>query len=67
MKRNLLFLTLLVSVISSCKKEFLNQPPLDRITESDVWSDRDLMDTYIFKIYDNMPWDYLKDFGGGAG
>jgi hypothetical protein len=25
------------------------------------------MDTYIFKIYDNMPWDYLKDFGGGAG
>ena len=67
MKRNLLFIILLVSVISSCKKEFLNQPPLDRITESDVWSDRDLMDTYIFKIYDNMPWDYLKDFGGGAG
>jgi hypothetical protein len=25
------------------------------------------MDTYIFKIYDNMPWDYLQDFGGGAG
>ncbi len=51
----------------SCQSDFLNQPPLDRITESDVWSDRDLMDTYIFKIYDNMPWDYLKDFGQSAG
>ena len=53
--------------VTSCQKDFLNEPPLDRITESDVWSDRDLMDTYLFKIYDNMPWDYLKDFGGGAG
>ena len=67
MKRYTFFLTLVVLAATSCKKEFLNQPPLDQITESDVWSDRDLMDTYLFKIYDNMPWDYLKDFGGGAG
>lgn len=52
---------------SACNSDFLNQPPLDRITEADVWSDKDLMDTYIFKIYDNMPWDYLQDFGGSAG
>lgn len=67
MNRYILFLTITILISTSCQKEFLNQPPLDRITESDVWSDRDLMDTYIFKIYDNMPWDYLQDFGGGAG
>ncbi len=60
-------LTILLFTITSCQEDFLNEPPLDRITESDVWSDRDLMDTYLFKIYDEMPWDYLKDFGGGAG
>ena len=52
---------------SACQSDFLNAPPLDRITEADVWGDRDLMDTYIFKIYDNMPYDYLKDFGQSAG
>lgn len=67
MKINIIILALLILATNSCQKDFLNEPPLDRITESDVWSDRDLMDTYIFKIYDNMPWDYLKDFGGGAG
>ena len=45
----------------------MNEPPLDRITENDVWNDKSLTDAYLFKIYDNMPWDYLKDFGGGAG
>lgn len=67
MKRNIILLAILILASTSCQKDFLNEPPLDRITESDVWSDRDLMDTYLFKIYDNMPWDYLKDFGGGAG
>jgi hypothetical protein len=59
-------LALLVFTLVSCDDDFLNEPPLDRITESDVWSDRDLMDTYLFKIYDNMPWDYLQDFGGAG-
>lgn len=58
---------LLISIIffSSCKK-FLNEPPLDRITEDAVWKDKALMDTYLFKIYDNMPADYLNDFGGAG-
>lgn len=25
------------------------------------------MDVYIYKIYDDMLWDYFKDFGGGVG
>jgi hypothetical protein len=54
-------------LLVGCEDEFLNQPPLDRLTESSVWSDRALMDAYFFQIYENMPWDYLSDFGGGAG
>ncbi|MEO1713818.1 MAG: RagB/SusD family nutrient uptake outer membrane protein, partial [Bacteroidota bacterium] len=60
-------LILVAGLTFTACEDFLNQPPLDRITESDVWSDRDLMDTYLFQIYDNMPWNYLQDFGGGAG
>lgn len=67
MKNFIITSVIIILGFSSCQKDFLDQAPLDRITEEDVWSDRDLMDTYIFKIYDNMPWDYLKDFGGGAG
>ncbi|MEQ8550868.1 MAG: RagB/SusD family nutrient uptake outer membrane protein [Cyclobacteriaceae bacterium] len=67
MKNKYRILVLFTLLLVGCDEEFLNQPPLDRITENDVWSDKALMDTYIFKIYDNMPWDYLKDFGGGAG
>lgn len=66
MKKYKIILVVLVFTSMSCN-DFLNEPPLDRITESDVWSDRDLMDTYLYQIYENMPWDYLKDFGGGAG
>ena len=66
MKKYITLLAILILASTSCQKDFLNEPPLDRITESDVWSDRDLMDTYLFKIYDNMPWDYLKDFDGAG-
>jgi hypothetical protein len=66
--KNILFILSIICIgFSSCQSDFLSAPPLDRITESDVWGDRDLMDTYIFKIYDNMPYDYLKDFGNSAG
>lgn len=67
MNRNTLLLLLLTLFFVGCSEDYLNQPPLDRITDSDVWRDQALMDAYIYKIYDDMPWDYLKDFGGGAG
>jgi hypothetical protein len=66
MKFNYLTLILCALMFTACS-DYLNEPPLDRITEADVWSDKALMDTYFFQIYENMPWDYLKDFGGGAG
>ena len=67
MRRLNIILIIFALAAFSCGDDFLNQPPLDRITENDVWSDASLMDTYLFQIYENMPWDYLKDFGGGAG
>lgn len=62
-----IILLIVAANIISCSDDFLNQPPLDRITDIDVWNDKALMDAYLFKIYDDMPWDYLKDFWGGAG
>ena len=66
MKVKYLVLILCTCVLFACS-DYLNEPPLDRITEADVWNDKALMDTYFFQIYENMPWDYLQDFGGGAG
>lgn len=67
MKRIKIFLLALISLsYISCSDDFLNQPPLDRLTDEDVWKDKALMDAYLFKIYDNMPWDYLKDFWGAG-
>lgn len=60
-------LVFMVFIGISCSDDFLNEPPLDRITESDVWRDKNLMDAYLFKIYDRMPWDYLEDFWGVGG
>lgn len=67
MKHINLILALITLTLFSCGDDFLNEPPLDRITDADVWSDKALTDAYLFQIYENMPWDYLKDFGGGAG
>ncbi len=68
MKRiHLIIILLPLIFFTGCSDDFLNEPPLDRITENDVWNDKALMDAYLFQIYENMPWDYLKDFGGGAG
>ena len=62
---------ILLAIISfnyiACSDDFLNEPPLDRITENDVWSDVNLTDAYLFTIYDRMPWDYLEDFWGVGG
>ncbi|WP_051605408.1 RagB/SusD family nutrient uptake outer membrane protein [Sediminibacter sp. Hel_I_10] len=66
MKTHFFILSLMVVTLFSCS-DYLNEPPLDRITENDVWSDKNLMDSYFFQIYDRMPFDYLADFGGGAG
>ena len=63
---NIILVILTFTLTVSCSDDFLNEPPLDRITENDVWNDKNLMDAYLFKIYDRMPWDYLEDFSAGG-
>jgi len=63
---NIILVILTFTLAVSCSDDFLNEPPLDRITENDVWNDKNLMDAYLFKIYDRMPWDYLEDFSAGG-
>ncbi len=67
MKYLKLILAILTVTFVACSDDYLNEPPLDRITENDVFNDKALTDAYLFQIYENMPWDYLQDFGGGAG
>lgn len=66
MKRINIILIIIAFSLFGCSDDFLNQPPLDRITENDVWNDKALMDAYLLQIYENMPWDYLKDFDGAG-
>jgi hypothetical protein len=66
MKQINLILAIITLAFFSCGDDFLNEPPLAQLLESNVWGDKDLTDSYIFQIYENMPWDYLKDFGGAG-
>ena len=51
MKLNYLALILFAIMLTACS-DFLNEPPLDRINEADVWDDKALMDAYFFQIYE---------------
>lgn len=46
---------LLTLFLTSCTKELLNKKPLDRISDSAVFSDPALINAYIFQIYDELP------------
>ncbi len=54
MKKNIYlfkFLLLSVFLISSCKKDFLDTRPLGEFSETAVWSDPALVETFINQIY----------------
>ena len=46
---------LLTLFLTSCTKELLNKKPLDRISDSAVFSDPSLINAYIFQIYNELP------------
>ena len=57
MKRiyNLLIASLVIIGVVSCKKDFLNQAPLDRYSEEAVWKDPALAQTFVNNIYFGIP------------
>ncbi len=52
--KNLLIITGLVSIISSCKKDFLDTKPLDQISSAVVWTDAALAEAFVNEIYNGL-------------
>ena len=49
------FTSFLLICISSCKKDFLDRKPLNAYSESDVWSNLDLVQTFVNSKYRALP------------
>lgn len=58
-----LSLSLLVG-ISSCKKDFLQKKPLDAYSETDVWTDLNLVQTFVNSKYQALP--HFYNWGAAA-
>ena len=52
--KNILIITGLVSIISSCKKDFLDTVPLDQISSAVVWTDGPLAEAFVNEIYNGL-------------
>src|SRR5438270_12422590 len=57
MKRfySILIVALLIACVTSCKKDFLNQKPLDKYSDEAVWKDPSLVQTFVNNIYLGIP------------
>lgn len=51
------YIILLFAVVgaASCKKDFLNQQPLDKFSDEAVWKDPALIQTFVNNIYHGIP------------
>jgi hypothetical protein len=45
------FLAISFLVVISCKKDFLNTEPLDRISSEATWADGPLSQAFIYNVY----------------
>ena len=48
-------LSVMALVITACKKDFLNQQPLDKYSDEAVWKDPALVQTFVNNIYLGIP------------
>lgn len=64
MKKIKLGITYLLILISffGCKKDLLNQPPKDKLTDASVWSDLKLATLYLNEAYNGVPSGYERGF-----
>lgn len=49
--QKILFIVMVSVLINSCSQDFLNLSPQDRITESAVWSDPNLVELFVNEMY----------------
>ncbi len=52
--KNIAIIMVLVSVISSCKKDFLDTKPLDQVPALDTWKDGPLSEAFVNEIYNGL-------------
>ncbi|UKJ08898.1 RagB/SusD family nutrient uptake outer membrane protein [Solitalea lacus] len=70
MKNKLYIITLafgLLTGLSACEKDFLDRKPLDTYSELDVWTDLNLVQTYVNSKYRALPHVYNWDVASGTG
>jgi len=48
-----------VAGLASCKKDFLDQAPLNKYSDASVWSDPALVKTYVNGIYNGIPFPFI--------
>ncbi|MBD0365828.1 MAG: RagB/SusD family nutrient uptake outer membrane protein [Flavisolibacter sp.] len=54
----ILFTLLIIGSATSCKKNFLEQAPLDRFSDAAVWQDPALVQTFVNNIYLGIPFPF---------
>lgn len=50
-----LYIILSLLTLASCQDNILNKEPLDIISDAVVWEDKDLVDAYLLRQYENTP------------
>lgn len=53
--------------LTACEKDFLDRKPLDTYSELDVWTDINLVETYVNSKYRAFPHVYNWDVASGSG
>jgi hypothetical protein len=65
-----IFFLLVVIVIMpflGCKKNFLDRPPLDRLSSSQTFTDKALTEAYLSNLYSTFPAGFTMYDGGSGG
>ena len=60
-KSGLLYSLILISFFG-CKKDLLNQPPKDKLTDASVWSDLKLATLFLNEAYNGVPSGFERGF-----
>ena len=64
-KLSIIYIAIFLSatLLSSCKKNFLDTSPLKEFPDVDVWQDPALAQTYINDLYARLPWGWAMTAG----
>jgi hypothetical protein len=56
--KNIILVVAIIAFFSSCREEFLDRPVMDRIGDGVVFDDPVLVEAYLYKAYNQMPYGY---------